>query len=815
MTAGADAEAIDQFNRALKRRGLVPPTQLIADGRIQRCDTSASNGRGDGAYILHLDGLPAGGFQNWQDGLGWEDWRVDLGRKFTLEELAAQRKHLEADRGERELEDARREVEAAARAQTIWHDTKPSSADHPYLKRKFVKSYGLRQSRGNLVIPMRDVAGVLHSLQFIDETGTKKFLKGTKITAHFFMIGEPTDVILIGEGYATCASSHEATGHAAVVAFDCANMKPVAEAIGAKYPAARIVLLADDDHHKPGNPGLNKARAAAEAVAGIMAIPDFGADRQDDATDFNDLAQHSGPNVVRRCIEDVVAKADAQAYRKTQDTQTGRPIGANSEDQVNATISRLAGLPDLAYCRQRKDEADALGLGVTWLDKLVIQAKKTANPAATNADAGAGQGRPIRLPEPEPWPEEVDGAALLSNITLAVSRYMVVEPGAAECVALWAVHTHALDAFGITPRLAITSPRPQCGKTTLLDILQRLVARPLLAANVTAAAVFRVVEVALPTLLVDEADTFLPKNDELRGVLNSGHRRGGSVIRVVGEGMEVREFSTWGAAAIAMIGDLPSTLLDRSISIMLKRKRPDEVVESFRYHRTQDIDSLGRMCARWAADNITLLRSIDPIVPSNLYNRAADNWQPLLAIADVAGGTWPERARSIAAATVDADQVKRIGLLADVRDVFDAKGVDRIRSIDLVAALVTMEGHPWAEYGKSGKPLSANGLARMLANDKISPNTIRFGTGPDDTGKGYERKQFEDAFARYLVSLPNTIVTPSHPPDFAEVPLHLQPSHLGKCDGSQITRNGSISEGCDGVTVQEPVFGDEEATWTA
>src|SRR5207237_1547401 len=259
-----------------------------------------------------------------------------------------------------------------------------------------------------------------------------------------------------------------------------------------------------------------------------------------------------------------------------------------------------------------------------------------------------GQGRPINLPEPKPWPHPVNGAELLSAITQAISKHMVMEPGAAECVALWALFTHAIDAFGIATRLAITSPRPQCGKTTLLDILSRLVVRPLLAGNVSAASVFRVVEVARPTLLVDEADTFLPGNEELRGVLNSGHRRGGSVIRVVGEAMEVREFSTFAPAAIAMIGNLPGTLADRSVSIMLKRKRADEPVESFRYDRTDELDRLARMCARWASDNLGQLREADPEVPANLYNRAADNWRPLLAIADAAGGVWPARAREIA-----------------------------------------------------------------------------------------------------------------------------------------------------------------------
>jgi hypothetical protein len=495
-------------------------------------------------------------------------------------------------------------------------------------------------------------------------------------------------------------------------------------------------------------------------------------------------------------------------------SHNGQPF---SEAEADAKIVELAGLTDLAYGRERNKAAKAMGLSVAWLDRTV-RLKKAAIIAQAAGDAeaeGGGQGRPIDLPEPAPWLEMVNGAALLSGITKAVSRYMVMEPGAAECVALWVVHAHALDSFGITPRLSITSPRPQCGKTTLLDIIHRLAVRPLLAGNVSAASVYRVVEVARPTLLVDEADTFLPRNDELRGVLNSGHRRGGSVIRVVGEAMEVREFSTFAPAAIAMIGHLPGTLADRSISITLKRKRADEPVESFRYDKTEELDQLARMCARWAADNIGPLREADPDVPTNLYNRAADNWRPLLAIADAAGGEWPKKAREIAAATVDADQAKRIGLLADVREVFDQGQVDKIGSADLAAALVAMEGHPWAEHGKAGKPLSANGLARMLANDGISPNSIRLG---EKTGKGYERAQFEDAFARYLPPPPNPTVTPSQPLDFCGFSANLQPSQGNGCDGSEIDQNTSVSAACDGVTVAnqgEPPKSDEEGIWTA
>jgi hypothetical protein len=288
-------------------------------------------------------------------------------------------------------------------------------------------------------------------------------------------------------------------------------------------------------------------------------------------------------------------------------------------------------------------------------------------------------------------------------------------------------------------------------------------------------------------------------------VLNSGHRRGGSVIRVVGEAMEVREFSTFAPAAIAMIGHLPGTLADRSIAITLKRKRPDEHVESFRYDHTEELDRLARMCARWAADNIETLRRADPAVPANLYNRAADNWRPLLAIADAAGGDWPDRAREIAAATVYADQAKRVGLLADIREVFDGKPESErkaeIKSAALVAALVAMEGHPWAEYGRAKKPLSTNSLARMLADDHISPDTIRFADG---LAKGYRRGQFDDAFARYLPLSPNATVTPLQPKDSCGFQPDSQPLQADEMLRLENAENPSISAECYGVTVEKP-----------
>jgi len=420
----------------------------------------------------------------------------------------------------------------------------------------------------------------------------------------------------------------------------------------------------------------------------------------------------------------------------------------------NAEIARLAALPVLAYEQARKAVAERLGMRVSVLDNLVAAQR-------TPAAAASGQGQALDLPSPDPWPEPVDGARLLTDLTAAISRYVVMEHGAADAVAMWVMHAHALDAAQISPRLAVTSPEKRCGKTLTLDVITRLVPRPLSTSNTTSAAIFRTVEAANPTLIIDEADTFISDDEEMRGILNSGHRRSAAwVLRLVGDDHEPRRFSTWAATVIAMIGSLPDTLEDRSVSVRLRRRRPDETVTPFRLDRTADLDRLASMAARWAADHLDDLRRADPDMPPALVNRAADNWRPLLAIADAAGGAWPFRARSVAEAAVagaggDAQSAK-IMVLDDIRAAFEDRATDRLRSADLVSALVAMEGRPWAEWRK-GKPLTQNSLARLLDPFRIAPGTIRMGP---ITAKGYMRDQFADAWGRYLSDTPPP--DPSH-----------------------------------------------------
>jgi Protein of unknown function (DUF3631) len=305
-------------------------------------------------------------------------------------------------------------------------------------------------------------------------------------------------------------------------------------------------------------------------------------------------------------------------------------------DPVNIEVKRLASLSGLHYERERKDVAQRFGLRASILDDWVKAERAGGEPK--------GQGRTFNVPETEPWTEPVEGAECLSAVAAQVRRYIAMPPGADTIVALWAMHTWCFDCFQCFPRLAITSPEKGCGKTTLLDVLGCLVRRPLPTSNATVSAIFRIVEKDRPTLLIDEADTFLKENDELRGILNSGHRKGGSVLRTVGDNHEPRVFSTEAPAAIAMIGQLPDTLEDRSVSVSLRRRKPTEHVESFRFDRTEHLRVLARKMMRWATDNEIKLAGMDPDM-GELQNRMADNWRCLFAIADSAGGTWPAEVR--------------------------------------------------------------------------------------------------------------------------------------------------------------------------
>jgi hypothetical protein len=413
---------------------------------------------------------------------------------------------------------------------------------------------------------------------------------------------------------------------------------------------------------------------------------------------------------------------------------------------------------------------------VTGTASTYTAASEAAPKAAAAPPVVDVASRAIEVDEPvaafmknvEPWPTPVDGAELLSGIVSTVRDYLVVSAHCDDAMALWAVHTHAFQATSISPILALESPDKRCGKTTALNLLEELVPRPLGTASITPASLFRAVDKFGPTLLIDEGDTFIRNSLELVGILNSGHnRKNARVIRCNASDYEPELFSTWAPKAIALIGELPETLEDRSITIRLQRMLPGEKIKRFRADQVEEFVALKRKAARWAADNIDRLKAADPKIPPALHSRAADNWRALIAIADQAGGPWPERARTAAiylSLRECEDESVKEQLLFDIRDIFDAKRADRISSSLLVDYLVMNPDRPWAEW-RHGRPMTQRSLARLLKDFQIFPKTIRL--DKDKTIKGYELEQFHEAFKRYLhkpdPSDPG--VTPSPPSD--------------------------------------------------
>ena len=363
-------------------------------------------------------------------------------------------------------------------------------------------------------------------------------------------------------------------------------------------------------------------------------------------------------------------------------------------------------------------------------------------------------GRGLVFADPDPWPEAVDGAALLDDLAQTYRRFVSL-PDGAEALALWIVFTYALDVFDVAPILALCSPLKRCGKTTTEELTAALANRPLTAANITVAALYRTVEQFAPTLIVDEADTFLLTNLGLRGIINSGHTRATAfVVRTVGH--EPRLFSTWGARMIALIGHLPTTLEDRAIVLPMRRRAPGETVERIRRDTLlRRLDLLRRRAARWVADHLAALQAADPAVPDALHDRQADNWRPLLAIADAAGGGWGDRARvaarTLAGAGGEADPAVPVQLLADLRDLFATSAADKLATAAIIHHLIRLEERSWAEYA-AGRPLTPRHLAELLEGFRIKAKQIRQGAA---TCKGYLRLDFTDAFRRYLPPVPS------------------------------------------------------------
>jgi putative DNA primase/helicase len=417
------------------------------------------------------------------------------------------------------------------------------------------------------------------------------------------------------------------------------------------------------------------------------------------------------------------------------------------------TVENLAKLSPLEYDKKRMEAAEALNVRVGTLDGEVRRAKQ------------AMDGQSSFIEQTEPWDEPVVVGEVLDEIRAAFNRHAILSKGADVAATLWCAFTWFIDAVAIAPLLIIRSPESECGKTTVKDVLEIFVRRPLSSEGITNAAMFRVVEQEQPTLLLDDADSWLLRDpkDERHSLINSGHKRGGRVFRCVGDKHELKAFSTFSAKVIAFIGKSKDTLHNRSIEIVLRRKMPGESITPLRYADQSNYDPVRAKLARMEVDYLDEIARAQPEV-TGLSNRAADNWAPLFAIADLAGGDWPDLARNAQRALQQGrEPVVSTGveLLVTIKRIFQEKNLDRISSARLVEMLCQDPEADWSTFYR-GQPITQKQIANKLGEYGITPRSVRLGS--ENTPKGYTLAQFHDAFARYVPPAVGNGVLSATPP---------------------------------------------------
>jgi len=707
---------VEGFRQRMSDHGL-NPREIISDGNIHRFPTwGDKKDESSGAY--------------WYNGnVGWfQDWRTMDKPEIVHGELSdADREALNGSFTSANDKVSREALEKGIRR--IWNSaTGPDG--HPYLLKKGIAAPPeVRQFDGCLILPVFGLNGELNGLQKIDPDGRKRFLAGTEKKGSFYSI-TGTGVFVICEGFSTGVSLHAATGANIVIAFDAGNLANVAKEISKKVSPKNIIIAGDNDLASEKNIGAELAEKAAKQIGCRFVLPVFQNPDGKQTTDFNDLHRAEGLGAVKIQFENALAQTESKS------------------DLINEVLS-IIDLDPLTREQERNRISDEHNVRKSVIDQFIKELRKKENVCGTTSI----------VTEVSPAEVPVDGAELLSTIKKELLKYVILPAGVAEPIAAWIVLTYCYDVFRILPMLGIISPVKRCGKTTLLEILQGLVSKGLAASNVSSAAVFRTIEKYSPTLLVDEADSFLKDNDELRGVLNSGHTRTTAfVIRVEGDDHEPRKFSTWGPKAVAMIGNLPDTLHDRSIVVSLRRKAPGETVSRIDVDFENECLELRQACRRWADDNMDRLRIIKPDIPITNNDRTTDNWMPLLAIADIAGGPWPELMRKSLFGMFDSTD-ESIGpkLLKDIRDILNAHPGEKIFSDELVESLNAKKESPWCDWNR-GKGLTQHGFARLLKSFGIYSKTIRIS---EDRRKGYELSRFDDAFERYIPLIPpiSTVTT--------------------------------------------------------
>jgi hypothetical protein len=393
-------------------------------------------------------------------------------------------------------------------------------------------------------------------------------------------------------------------------------------------------------------------------------------------------------------------------------------------------------------------------------------------------------------------------AELFDTLRDTLTRYVVFPAHGADAAALWIAATHCLPAFQFAPRLVLTSPEKRCGKTRLLDIIDGTCHDPLATSNATVAAVFRSLDGDHPpTLLIDEADAIFgskrtaEQHEDLRALLNAGHERGRPALRCSGPYQTPTQYPTFAMAALAGIGAMPETITDRAVNLTMRRRAVGERVAQFRSRRDGPLlTKLRDRLTAWGAEHHDELTDAEPDMP--VTDRAADTWEPLIAVADAAGDHWPTTARAAclalvrAAETADEDRSHGVKLLSDIRQIFGDRGRAFLPSLDLVVALCRVEESPWSDYELTPRKLAVRLQEFGVRSTRDTTGSVR----------GYRLADFADTFRRYLRQNPSETSDSHVTQGFSSDTFLLSDTSIRQTVSKRQTESADQTPSSDGLT---------------
>lgn len=582
---------------------------------------------------------------------------------------------------------------------------------------------------------------------------------------------------------------HVATTSGGVSSVRSADLTPLT--------GRRLVIW--PDNCEPGKQYAVDVNTSAQKIAAAVVILGIGNMYLPDKGDAFDWLQREDANFDALMVLLDASRVIAPPEKMPPTPTATEPIGSpkvNEDITLQEEITKLLEMPLLQYERSYKDVAKRLGLRATVLDKQV-QAERAVK----------SEEKPTIFADVEPWGSPVDAGETLSELSKSFQRYAVLPPHVADALALWCAMSWFCEASQIAPLLVIRSPEKGCGKSTVLGIVSRLVYQPLALSGISAAVLFRIADKYRPTVLIDEGDTFLNReNQDMHGIINSGHSRHAPYIwRCVGDDHEPKSFYVFGPKAIAFIGHTRDTLHDRAVEVELRRKLPHEKVSRLRQADGGELDVLAQKLARLKADNLDTYAEKRPLMPESLPDRQADNWEPLLAIAMLAGDEWFKKATEAAVALTRSKEQSvplsvGVELLKDIFLIIEKNGIKSIKTADLLQALCNEAEAPWSTYNR-GLPIRQRQLVKLLADFGIRSNTTRHSQGIKPF-RGFKKEQFKDAFQRYC---------PTSLDGVAENVTTLQTSDDGSSDVTDtedvtvtsipsVTSKPSADAGCNDVT---------------